>query len=218
MLTLSQVEAAERLLINGTPKMKVVRDLDLSRTSVEKIAAGKHLLQTDPTAFLEAYANRPVLPLPYICPHAKSLKFIQRVEVMLWEGWSQRQIALKLRVSDRVIYNIAHGFHPAQRERDGATVLWGSRAPRKPDGWAHSPQTVAAISAAIAEGTQSQNGIAREFGMRRREMRVSAYLPSPRKIGRLCAEIRRTWTPAEREERWCGPAPWTAPESVVLVA
>jgi hypothetical protein len=133
MLSPSQVEAAEQLLCNGMPKIRVVRTLGLSRTSIEKIAAGKHLLQHDAAGFLARYSQRQTtLSVQQVCPHTHSLQTVERIEELLCYWWrdrfslsmSGRRLTLKAieretGISGRVIENVMRGRHPAQIERDG---------------------------------------------------------------------------------------------------
>jgi hypothetical protein len=48
-------------------------------------------------------------------------------------------------------------------------------------------------------GTSLVNGLARA------RRKFQEYLPTPDEIARICAEIRATWTPEERADRWQGP-------------
>lgn len=105
--------------------------------------------------------------------------------------------------------------------------------------FAHTKETVEIVTGLLADGDYTQNAICMTLGMsprtvrkitrsshfqqigpvgqairtqhmRPRENRRGCYLPSPRKIERLCEQIRKTWTPEEEEQRYCGRLRWTA--------
>lgn len=244
------VEAAQNLLCEGIPKMRVGRELGLSRSVVEKIAAGKHVRQTEPSEFLERYSRRPKPEHRVVCPHAHSLEVVERVEALLCHYWreqydrsssrrfSLQSIADEIGVGRRVIDHVIRRCHPAQLARDGKPQAH-FRSERLPSGaFAHTKETVEVVTGLIADGDYTQNAICmtlrmsprtvrkiqksthfqqvgpvvqaiRTQHMTRRERRPKSWVPSPRRISRLCEQIRRAWTPEEEAARYCGRRYWS---------
>jgi hypothetical protein len=178
MLSLSEVEAAEQLLCDGMPKMKVGRLLELSRTTIDKITAGKHPLQ-DEAAFLERYSRRPALPSTVVRPNTHTLETIERVEVLLCYWWRDRfsrsmegrrltleAIQAETGLSRRVIEHTLRGSHPAQLERDGRTLPYGLAQ------YCHERETVDYVRELLSEGV-TKSAVSFKLGM------------TPRTVGRI---------------------------------
>lgn len=208
----SVVEAAQNMLCEGISKMQVGRELDLSRSVVEKIAAGKHVRQTDPSEFLERYARRPKLDYMTVCPHAHTLDVVERIEVLLCHYWreqydrsSSRRISLQaiadeVGVGRRVVDAVIRRCHPAQLARDGKPQVH-FRSERLPDGaFAHTAETVAVVEGLLADGDYTQSAICMSLRMSARTVRKISRSTHFQQVGPVGQAIR-TQHMRRREDR-----------------
>lgn len=205
-LSRSIVEAAEQLLCDGVPKLQVCSQLEISRTSVERISRGKHPTQGDPAAFLTRYSQRRPMSLAAATSRRRNetpIELVERVEMLLCWYWREnharypmvvrtlQQITDETGVCRQVVDKIARRRHPAQLERDGVDDPHSDLKLVGPGTVmiTHSEAIVAKVKSMLADN-YSQRAISFELGITPRTVRRIANSTHFHLVGQVGQAIR----------------------------